>query len=117
MGPTTRELDGLTQCSRAVAAAGATVVAVDIDGDGARMLASELPAGGGTALAFEADVNDEGAVAGAVDQVISRLGTVDVVHNNAALIPLDDGDVTGMDFERWGPGLRDTGWCVTHAIR
>lgn len=64
-----------------LAAAGASVAVVDVDGDAAALLAEELGAG---AAAFTCDVSDARSVRECVDRIIARFGRIDVLHNNAA---------------------------------
>lgn len=70
--------------------AGAKVAIVDINGDGADSVASELSSGsGGRAVAFRADVTDGAAVAAVATAVAERWGRIDALVNNAggALYP------------------------------
>jgi SDR family mycofactocin-dependent oxidoreductase len=48
-------------------------------------LRAEVEALGATCLTFEGDVRDGAAVAAAVDGTVARLGTVDVLFNNAGI--------------------------------
>ncbi len=68
---------------RALAAAGAQVAVVDLDGQAAAAVASEVEAAGGSALALCADVSDEAAIEALFAEVLQRLGPVDVLVNNA----------------------------------
>lgn len=67
---------------------GAKVVAIDLDGDGAAELAASIEADGGEALAITADVTDLGQVKGAVAAALERFGSLDVMVNNAGVMPL-----------------------------
>jgi NAD(P)-dependent dehydrogenase (short-subunit alcohol dehydrogenase family) len=68
----------------ALAAAGASVAVTDVQADAARRVAEEIRAGGGTAVHLTLDVADEHAWAGCVEAVRERLGTITVLHSNAA---------------------------------
>jgi glucose 1-dehydrogenase len=71
---------------------GARVALLDINGEGAAATALEIEAFGAEALAATVDTTDAPAIAGAVEQVIKRWGTVDVLVNNAGTsirTPLD----------------------------
>jgi NAD(P)-dependent dehydrogenase (short-subunit alcohol dehydrogenase family) len=71
---------------RALADAGASVVAVDLDGDACRAFAAELPLGDAAEHAgVAANVADAASVGGLRDVVIGRYGHVDVLVNNAAI--------------------------------
>lgn len=67
---------------RALAEAGATVVAADLDGGAAAGFAAELP-GGATGVAL--DVSDETSVIAAREAALAAHGRVDVLVNNAAI--------------------------------
>ena len=70
----------------ALSAAGATVVATDLDADGCGRLADELAATHGRgARGVAADITDQASVQGLRDAVLERLEGVDVLVNNAAL--------------------------------
>jgi NAD(P)-dependent dehydrogenase (short-subunit alcohol dehydrogenase family) len=70
----------------ALVARGDTVVAADIDGDGAERAAGELTRRGpGTATPAQVDVRDAGAVKALVDQARDRHGRLDVMVNNAGI--------------------------------
>jgi 2-hydroxycyclohexanecarboxyl-CoA dehydrogenase len=66
-----------------LAAEGFAVVVLDLLGDLAHEAAAAVEAGGGHALAVEADVADSAAVAAAVDAAEGRFGHIDALVNNA----------------------------------
>jgi 3alpha(or 20beta)-hydroxysteroid dehydrogenase len=70
--------------SLALAARGASVLAVDLDEAGAERTAAAVVEEGGSAAAVRADVTDPDAVAGYVAECESRFGGVDAFFNNAA---------------------------------
>ena len=69
-----------------LAGAGASVACVDLDGEAASAVAGEIRAQGGAALAIEADVSDEAAVARAVARAADEQGGLDVLVNNAGIV-------------------------------
>jgi NAD(P)-dependent dehydrogenase (short-subunit alcohol dehydrogenase family) len=85
--------------ARRLSAEGASVVVVDLDGDRAAEVASELP---GDALAVTADVASEHDVDRYVTAAVERFGRIDLHHLNAGipgtLEPLPD--VETADFDR-----------------
>lgn len=89
--------------AQALAAAGAQVVVADIDLDGAKDTVAEIEAAGGSAHAVVVDVSDERSVAEMVEAAVSRFGSLELLHNNAADVRIiqRDGDVVGMDTEVW----------------
>jgi rhamnulose-1-phosphate aldolase/alcohol dehydrogenase len=66
----------------ALAEAGACVVALDLDGEGARDVVAPL---GEAGLGLRGDVTDETLVSGAYAAAVERFGGVDVVVSNAGL--------------------------------
>jgi NADP-dependent 3-hydroxy acid dehydrogenase YdfG len=70
------------------AARGAAAVVADIDADGAGRAAAEITAAGGTARGVGLDVRDREAFTDAVNKVVADLGRVDVLVNNAGVMPL-----------------------------
>jgi NAD(P)-dependent dehydrogenase (short-subunit alcohol dehydrogenase family) len=64
----------------------AKVVIADFNAELAKKTATELSALTET-VAIHADVRDEGSVKSLVDQVIARFGQIDVMMNNAAIVP------------------------------
>lgn len=70
----------------ALANAGASVVVGDLDGDGARRVADEINATGGTALAAQVDITDAAMVQAMVAKATEAFGGIDILVNNAALM-------------------------------
>ena len=86
------------------AARGSTVCLADLDGD----LAAEAAAGLG-GHGFQADVTDRTSFAGCVTDVLDRLGRIDVLVNNAGIMPLgpfldepDELSAATLDVNVWG---------------
>ncbi|HVX22780.1 MAG TPA: SDR family oxidoreductase [Acidimicrobiales bacterium] len=90
-------------CAAGLAAAGAAVVAADMDGAAAGRTAEGIVAAGGTAVGVEVDVADESSVAALHDTACRELGGVDILHNNAAATQLAgrDGLVGDVDRGDW----------------
>jgi 3-oxoacyl-[acyl-carrier protein] reductase/pyridoxal 4-dehydrogenase len=72
---------------------GATVVVADLNGDGAEKAA---PAGG---AGMQVDVSKEEDVDRMVAETVSRFGKLDVLVNNAAIVPFTPWDE--IDFAEW----------------
>ena len=75
---------------------GASVVAVDINGDGAAAAAGSI---GGEAIGLACDIGEPDAVAKLFDGVARRFGKLDVLVNNAAIVPFVPWDK--LDFKEW----------------
>ena len=71
--------------ARALVAKGAKVAIGDVDLEGAERTATEL--GGGT-IARDLDVTDRPAFTAFLDEVAAQLGGLDVIVNNAGIMPL-----------------------------
>ena len=82
-------------------ARGAHVAIADIAIDRARELAATLPG----SLAIHLDLESESSIEAMVAETVSRLGRLDVLHNNAALlgpeIAQNDGDIEHMATALW----------------
>ncbi|WP_232716908.1 SDR family oxidoreductase [Gordonia metallireducens] len=70
------------------AAGGAHVVGVDIDTDGLTAVVDAIVAAGGSAVAQVADVTDMEQMRAAAALAVERFGTIDVIVNNAGVMPL-----------------------------
>ena len=75
---------------------GASVVIADINEEGAQAAAESLT---GEGIGVHADVSDPGDVQGMVDATLERFGKVDVLINNAAIVPFIPWDE--VDLEHW----------------
>ena len=71
------------------AAAGAAVVIADVNADAARKLAAELGRAGHRAMTTLGDVADAGDAERMVAETIAGLGRLDVLVNNAGILPAD----------------------------
>ena len=92
------------ETARRMAAAGANVVINYHSSDAA---ASEVVREiGERAIAIRADVADPEALNAMIDEVVSRLGTIDVLVNNAAVFEYNPFD--GDDYAAWQKGWRRT---------
>ncbi|MGH2986697.1 MAG: pyridoxal 4-dehydrogenase, SDR-type [Solirubrobacterales bacterium] len=76
-------------------AEGATVVAADLNADGAKKAADALERGQGV----EVDVSSEDSVGALVSKVLDEHGKVDALVNNAAIVPFVPWEQ--VDLEHW----------------
>jgi pyridoxal 4-dehydrogenase len=90
---------------------GAVLVVADLDGDGAERAAPEGGAG------VQVDISSEDDVRRLVDDTVSRFGKLDVLVNNAAIVPFTAWD--DVDFAEWrrimAVNLDGTFLCCHHA--
>jgi 3-oxoacyl-[acyl-carrier protein] reductase len=90
--------------SLALAEAGAKVAVAARNEEKLAALASEIVAGGGTALAVKMDVADPEQVKAGFKQVVEKFGRLDILVNNAAITR--DGLAMRMKVEDWEAVLR-----------
>jgi NAD(P)-dependent dehydrogenase (short-subunit alcohol dehydrogenase family) len=91
--------------ARALAREGASVAIIDIDGERAEQVAGAITASNGVAFSVSADLSEETEVVAAIEEVVTRYGRLDVLHNNAAMTESDflsrDTQVTDLSLEVW----------------
>jgi NAD(P)-dependent dehydrogenase (short-subunit alcohol dehydrogenase family) len=87
--------------SRMFAAEGARVVCVDVTGEMAESAAAEVVAAGGVATAVAADVSVDDQAKRMVDHAVASYGRVDVLYNNAGIMPAADHSVIDTDVATW----------------
>lgn len=86
---------------RALAGAGTTVLACDIQADLAEDVAKTIRAAGGEAGAVPLDITDRAAAAEAVKSALERYGSLDVLINNAGIDVTEAFDeMDPADFDR-----------------
>ncbi|XP_059620824.1 uncharacterized oxidoreductase YoxD-like [Phlebotomus argentipes] len=71
-----------------LAAEGCNVAVVDIDGEAAEATAAKLRSMDVKSVAYKVDVSDSGQVEKLHEVVVNDLGVVDILINNAAILPL-----------------------------
>ncbi|WP_316177296.1 SDR family NAD(P)-dependent oxidoreductase [Bradyrhizobium sp. SZCCHNRI1009] len=90
--------------ARVFANEGARVAVTDVDEDGARAVAADILAGGGTARGWRLDLADRDAISAVVGDAAAHFGGLDIVVNNAGIsvrVAIDD---EAYD-EAWARGL------------
>jgi len=87
--------------SRKAAARGARLVCADIDEEAARATARAVTDAGGEAIAVRADVTDLGAMQALAAAALERHGRIDVMVNNAGVMPLAFFADHEAAIERW----------------
>jgi NAD(P)-dependent dehydrogenase (short-subunit alcohol dehydrogenase family) len=100
--------------ARRFTAEGAFVVAVDINGEALRTIASEV------GEEYLCDVTDEAAVQELFDGVARRHGRVDIAFNNAGISPPDDDSIVDTGLSAWERvqrvNLTSVYLCCKHSI-
>ena len=81
---------------QAFAANGGRVATLDLNGEGARQRAGEL---GETCIGLQCDVTEPDSVMAAVAEVVTALGRIEVLVNNAGVVfPGSHGGIVGYCF-------------------
>jgi NAD(P)-dependent dehydrogenase (short-subunit alcohol dehydrogenase family) len=78
---------------------GARLVLVDRDGPGLETVRAELAAQGAQVAVFEGDVSQAAAIDGVVALALASFGQIDVVFNNAGIMPF--GDLASFAENTW----------------
>jgi NAD(P)-dependent dehydrogenase (short-subunit alcohol dehydrogenase family) len=102
-----------TQHCEALASAGASVVAADLDEKSAGFLVERL--GDGGHLAIGLDVTDRGSLEAARRRILKRYGRIDVLVNNAAINDMFENPLLAAEqsmFEHYPLELWDRSWKV-----
>ncbi len=86
-------------CSGRLAEEGATVVVADVADDAAASAIHGIESKGGSARYVRCDVSDPSQVAQLVDGVVSDLGRVDILVNNAALVHHADSNLNFLELD------------------
>jgi NAD(P)-dependent dehydrogenase (short-subunit alcohol dehydrogenase family) len=92
-----------------MAAEGASVVVADIDVDSAERAASEIRAGGKTAVAYAVDLSSPDSIQELIEKTATEFGGLDILFNNAAATKMartDDAGVEDMDVAVWDATMR-----------
>ncbi|MEF8828654.1 MAG: SDR family oxidoreductase [Halolamina sp.] len=79
---------------------GASVVAVDVDGEAAEETVDRIQEAGGEATATVADVSKADEVEAFVEDTVETYGSIDVLHNNAG-IPQQSTPVEDVEAATW----------------
>ena len=99
---------------------GASVVVTDVIADAGKETAQRIKDAGGQAIFVQADVSKEEDVKGLVAAAIEAFGQVDILYNNAGIMPTDDGSVTDVSEMIWDRvldvNLKSTFLCSKYVI-
>jgi NAD(P)-dependent dehydrogenase (short-subunit alcohol dehydrogenase family) len=109
-------------CAREIAGQGAAVLAADIPKAGLQRIADDINSFGGQVVAHEGDISAEADVKAMVDAALRAFGRIDALVNVAAAMryAAGDRDLETMTVEDWDKvmavNLRGTMLCCKHAI-
>lgn len=99
---------------------GALVAALDVVGDAGEETVRRVREQGGEATFFRCDVSDEASVREAMTAVVERYGGIDVLYNNAGIMPEADHSVIDTPVEVWdrvmAVNVRGIFLCCKYAI-
>jgi NAD(P)-dependent dehydrogenase (short-subunit alcohol dehydrogenase family) len=82
--------------ARRLAAEGARVAVVDLDGETGKAAADEIDG-----LFIHADVTSAGDVAAMYQAALSAFGRIDIAFNNAGISPPEDGSILDTGLDAW----------------
>ncbi len=91
---------------------GARIAAVDAVEDTVRATVEAIEADGGEAMALVANVREADEVRWAVEKTVQQWGTMDVLFNNAGIMPHADESFLDLDRELWTT-IYETNLCGT----
>lgn len=80
---------------------GAKVAVFERDQKAGKQVVNQIKQDGGEASFYEVDIIDEDAVKNAVDNVVEEYGRIDVLYNNAGVMPEADNSVINTDQAVW----------------
>ena len=103
--------------SKLFAAEGAHVVLTDVMDDAGEKVAAEIAEGGGQAHYVHADVSSEADAEAMVRTAVGRFGRLDVLYNNAGIMPADDASVVDTLDATWDKVLAVNVKGVAHGCR
>jgi NAD(P)-dependent dehydrogenase (short-subunit alcohol dehydrogenase family) len=99
---------------------GARVVVTDIAAPAGEETVRRICSSGGQAIFVQADVAREGEVKDLIDAAIETFGQIDILYNNAGIMPDDDGSVVTLAETTWDRildvNLKSTFLCSRHAL-
>jgi NAD(P)-dependent dehydrogenase (short-subunit alcohol dehydrogenase family) len=80
---------------------GASIIVTDVAADSGEETAQGIRDSGGEAIFVKADVSKEEEVKHLVERGIDAFGRIDVLYNNAGIMPADDSGVTDLTEAIW----------------
>src|SRR6266852_3773555 len=102
------------------ASEGASIIVTDVVADAGEETARGIRDAGGKAIFVKADVSKEEEVKHLVARSIEAFGRIDVLYNNAGIMPADDAGVIDLTEATWDRimdvNLKSTFFCTKHVV-
>ncbi len=99
---------------------GASIIVTDVVAGAGEETARGIREAGGKAIFVKADVSKEEDVKQLVAHGIDAFGSIDVLYNNAGIMPTDDGGVTVLSEAVWDRimdvNLKSAFFCAKHVV-
>ena len=99
-------------CAHRMAGEGASVMIADIDDAAASAVVAAIEVAGGKAAAVHCDIREEDSIRAAVEATVATFGKLDILHNNAAYVPLPlleaDVDIVTIPTAMWDVMMEGT---------
>ena len=99
---------------------GASIIVTDIAADAGEQTARNIRKVGGKAIFVQANVANEDDVQHLVRESIDAFGRIDVLYNNAGIMPADDSGVTDLTEATWDRildvNLKSAFLCTKYAV-
>jgi len=99
---------------------GASIIVTDIAADAGEQTARNIREAGGKAIFVRANVANEDDVQHLVRESIDAFGRIDVLYNNAGIMPADDSGVTDLTEATWDHildvNLKSAFLCTKYAV-
>ena len=99
---------------------GASIIVSDVLADEGEETAQAIRDAGGKAIFVKADVSKEDEVKHMVARGLDAFGRIDVLYNNAGIMPTDDGGVTDLSEAVWDRimdvNLKSAFFCTKHVV-
>jgi NAD(P)-dependent dehydrogenase (short-subunit alcohol dehydrogenase family) len=99
---------------------GASIIVTDVVAGAGEETARGIREAGGKAIFVKADVSKEDDVKQLVARGIDAFGSIDVLYNNAGIMPTDDGGVTVLSEAVWDRimdvNLKSAFFCAKHVV-
>ncbi len=99
---------------------GASIIVTDVLADEGEETAQAIRDAGGKAIFVKADVSKEDEVQHMVARSIDAFGRIDVLYNNAGIMPAEDGGITDLSEAVWDKimdvNLKSAFFCTKHVV-